>query len=395
MNPSAAGWVEKFFHRFSKEQLLAPYKNMDDFFHALRLSGFVYGQATQGLSKIPLSELKLSKNEISKVILLHSLYYIYMSHGPANSTAGEFYNHVLEFYSAIERGKIGLFQRFSLGNSASNNLEKIIASRIQQSDTTLKKEGDYEFSNVLLATDVLTYLIYIDNPEQAKVFSEALEEGIIKYCYSALQTKKHKDKYDTLLIDLFESSGIVKRAQVPLSTFIANRSDSVIQKYLLDLCCMAVKDDFEVEDNERHFIYSLVGELDLPEEEGPLALNLLDEFTHLNKNTVNLFNQEHPVQHFYKQTSMTVERLILRNKGRLSRELSESGELLKLLGQSTVRDLNDEEKERVKDQLIDIFKSIPSLTIFLLPGGSLLLPLFIKFIPKLLPSAFNENRIDE
>jgi hypothetical protein len=27
----------------------------------------------------------------------------------------------------------------------------------------------------------------------------------------------------------------------------------------------------------------------------------------------------------------------------------------------------------------------------LLPGGSLLLPILIKFIPKLLPSAFNEN----
>jgi hypothetical protein len=31
------------------------------------------------------------------------------------------------------------------------------------------------------------------------------------------------------------------------------------------------------------------------------------------------------------------------------------------------------------------------LTIFLLPGGALLLPILIKFIPRMLPSAFNEN----
>ena len=52
------------------------------------------------------------------------------------------------------------------------------------------------------------------------------------------------------------------------------------------------------------------------------------------------------------------------------------------------------EKKKVKKQLLDICKSVPSLTIFLLPGGSLLLPILIKFIPKMLPSAFNEN-LDE
>jgi hypothetical protein len=44
---------------------------------------------------------------------------------------------------------------------------------------------------------------------------------------------------------------------------------------------------------------------------------------------------------------------------------------------------------------MDIIKSIPSLDIFMLPGGAILLPIFIKFIPKLLPSAFDENRIEE
>jgi hypothetical protein len=31
----------------------------------------------------------------------------------------------------------------------------------------------------------------------------------------------------------------------------------------------------------------------------------------------------------------------------------------------------------------------------MLPGGALLLPLFVKLIPKLLPSAFDDNRIEE
>jgi hypothetical protein len=86
-----------------------------------------------------------------------------------------------------------------------------------------------------------------------------------------------------------------------------------------------------------------------------------------------------------------VEVLISRNKNRLFKELSESKELMVLLAKSTRRDLDEKEKKKVKKQLLDICKSIPSLTIFLLPGGTLLLPILIKFIPKLLPSSFNEN----
>jgi nucleoid-associated protein YejK len=79
----------------------------------------------------------------------------------------------------------------------------------------------------------------------------------------------------------------------------------------------------------------------------------------------------------------------------LSKEISQSKELMILLAYSTQRDLNKEEKKKVKKQMLDICKSIPSLTIFLIPGGSLLLPILIKFIPQLLPSSFNENLEDE
>ena len=73
---------------------------------------------------------------------------------------------------------------------------------------------------------------------------------------------------------------------------------------------------------------------------------------------------------------------------------NEARELVKLLSQSTYRELTKDEKIKVREQLLDICKTIPSLTIFLIPGGSLLLPILIKYIPSLLPSAFNENKID-
>ena len=90
-----------------------------------------------------------------------------------------------------------------------------------------------------------------------------------------------------------------------------------------------------------------------------------------------------------------VNKLISRNSKRLYNELKDSKELMMLLTQSTVRELSKAEQKKVQEQLLDIFKSIPSLAIFMLPGGALLLPLVVKFIPKLLPSSFDENRIEE
>ena len=97
----------------------------------------------------------------------------------------------------------------------------------------------------------------------------------------------------------------------------------------------------------------------------------------------------------YEHSSNTVKKLITRNSKRLFQELKESKELVKLLSESTTRNLSSEEQNKMQEQLMDILKSIPSLAIFMLPGGAILLPLFIKFIPKLLPSAFDENRIED
>jgi Mg2+/Co2+ transporter CorC len=89
-------------------------------------------------------------------------------------------------------------------------------------------------------------------------------------------------------------------------------------------------------------------------------------------------------------TKQEVTDLLEKNKKSLLKEIEESKELVLLLKESTNRKLNDEEKHKVKEQLLDICKSIPAFAIFMLPGGALLLPLLIKFIPNLLPSAFRE-----
>ncbi|NNK28803.1 MAG: hypothetical protein HKP06_11260 [Flavobacteriaceae bacterium] len=90
-----------------------------------------------------------------------------------------------------------------------------------------------------------------------------------------------------------------------------------------------------------------------------------------------------------------VLRLLELNKKRLLHEIRQSRELMNLISKSTTQDLTDEEWKQMKDQLLDVFKSIPALAIFLLPGGALLLPLAVKFIPQIMPSSFSKTDFDK
>jgi len=86
-----------------------------------------------------------------------------------------------------------------------------------------------------------------------------------------------------------------------------------------------------------------------------------------------------------------VKQLLLKNKGRLHKELQQSKEAMALIRKSTHTSLTSEEKEKIKVQLLDICKAVPAFAVFMLPGGAIFLPLLVKLIPDILPSAFRED----
>ncbi len=90
-------------------------------------------------------------------------------------------------------------------------------------------------------------------------------------------------------------------------------------------------------------------------------------------------------------TQDEIKALLLKNKMRLEKELQNNKELLSLLFKYTHKKLSEEEKEQMKTQLIEVFKSIPAFAIFLLPGGLILLPIVAKLIPDIMPTAFRND----
>jgi len=401
MNPSASGWIPKFLARFESSQLIEDFDNETAFYGALKSCGFIYGVSVQSILDEKLSDLSLTQEEFTKVHLFHALLYTFFKNtkAPTNETA---VSEIISFYKSIEKGKTGFLQKLRLSKSPTSDLEKILSARLQENNTLLKNKSTSLLTAALLYLDVLDFKAYLKNQDGLQRYSDSMQNALVTCCLLALEAKERKNKYDDQLLELVRSSSEFFQHKTKQSAFEALESlhyldanDSLEKQFLLDMCILAVWDDHIMDATEFQFLQQLSVTLQLSEEELQDAISSLVIFSQTHAKKIKLFDYTHPVKHFYKQSAGTVKLLILRNKKRLIKELNESGELLILLGQSSIRDLNEEEKQQVRKQLLDVCKTIPSLTIFLLPGGSLLLPLLIKFIPQLLPSAFDENRIEK
>ncbi|WP_445733481.1 LETM1-related biofilm-associated protein [Mariniflexile sp.] len=390
MNPSANGWIKKLLKELSKKDTVFNLTE-DTFYESLRACGFIYGSNFEVVCHVILNK-DLTEEELCKTNLCIALLY---AHNNSNSEI-PFIESAINFYTEINELKTSFFLGF-LGEKKSNGqLEKIIHKRIQIDDNFITKNFKYFVVNALLYTDILAYQVYLKNQSISIDYIKNLEASIETIGLNALNSKETKNQYDESLIKLFESS-IRYRSSKPITyqKAIKNIKTELEKLYMLDLACMATWTDKTIDKKEQRFLIQLGSDLNIERNIINLAINTVDEFFNAHKEHIALLSSNNMVQSFYNNSSKMVKKLITRNSKRLYQELKDSKELMVLLTQSTKRDLTIEEQKKVHEQLFDIFKSIPSLAIFMLPGGALLLPLVVKFIPKLLPSAFDENRIEE
>lgn len=394
MNPSTSGWIDKQLHLLEQDPYLFTI-NEEAFYEQLLDAGFIYGIPALSIFDVDNTAIYWTENEIAKVNLLNALAFVYYKQ---NKDLTNLSSTLLTFYSKLKIVSKGLFFKELTSDSLNIKLEKVIRARVQTNESVLEKQFSHLITNAFLYIDVLVFKHYLTEKKEPLTYAKQLEEILMNTIWMALNQKMSKGEYDYLLVKIFEKSLSYSKNLIPSSFEISGLpltsiTDYFTKRYLLDLCSIAVYDDATIDQNERRFITALTVALELDPKMVEKSLQKIINFVAIHKENIPYFNYSNPVQQFYTQTHKNVRFLILKNKKRLVKELSESKDLLQLLRKSTFEELSIEERKRVKEQLLDICKSVPSLAIFLLPGGGLLLPLLVKFIPELLPSAFQENKI--
>ncbi len=394
MNPSTSGWIEKFLRDLNPDQHISEW-SFEKLYSSLRRVGFIYGTSVNTIV-YGNSEIIYSEEEKTKINLFTALVVVYYD-TIENANKEDCLEALLQFYDFLDTKKSIFSFTNVLPTNKNEKLENIIHARIQTNESIFKKNFSHLLTNALLFIDVLAFDYYLIHDKNPFDYAAKLEETLTNTVFLALKSKEEQDDYDKLLVKLFASSvrytDISTEEEASFDYIeLDPYTDDIEKRYILDLTSLAVWNDKELDKGEQIFMSALGAELQLPDDVVKESIDLVITFINAHKEDISFFNYSHPALHFYQQTSRTVSVLILRNKKRLIKEISESKDLMVLLGQSAVRDLSKQEKKQVKQQLLDICKTIPSLAIFILPGGSLLLPLLVKFIPKLLPSAFNENK---
>ena len=397
INPSAHGWIDKFF---LEQKSLTPitFENSTDFYTKTRATGFIFGHNLYFNVINPIEFQGWTVVEKSKIGLLDTLYKMYcFKLLDANTT--RFIEKVLEFYKQIMPQGFNPLRKMLAGSSNSSKLEKIIQERVQTNEDLFSKNFSHVLTNALLFTDVLAFNKFLSKETITTKYISKLEEIITSVVSLSLKVKTNKTTHDELLQKLFDSSVRYNKTTISDESSIETLDFSFLKNdlekyYVIDLAGISLWSDARVENEERYFLFTLGKKLNISDEFTFGSINFINYFITNHKAEISYFKHANPVKHFYDNTTDAVILLITRNKKRLVKEILQSKELMQLLAKSTVRDLDALEKKKVKNQLLDICKTIPSLTIFLLPGGSLLLPILIKFIPKMLPSAFNENMGD-
>lgn len=396
MNPSKSNWITKYF----SETISSFQDEVDEIklYKKIRKSGFIYGYTTS----VPFEEIpkeKWTNEEMTKIVLIHSLYKTFVSTAQS-SDVDLFFKKVKGFYDVISTYKANLFFSYILptSNGIKQSLEKIIDQRVQNASNIVEKSFSHSLTNALLFIDIVSFKRYLHNETEVLAFFKHLEKTLLNLVYLAYNEKSVKTKYDEIIQRIFENSLRFSAKNLANKTF--NEIDFNVfityfgRNYILDITNMVMWRDEILEENELEFLKQVGKKLSLTDENVNESNSAIKHFIEINKHEIPYFQFAHPVKKFYKHTSASISLLLERNKNILSKELKNNKDLVYLLAKSTHKNLDENERGRIKKQLIELCKTIPSLTIFVLPGGSLLLPILIKLIPQILPSTFNEN-LDE
>jgi hypothetical protein len=195
----------------------------------------------------------------------------------------------------------------------------------------------------------------------------------------------HLDAARTKEARQFIDDGLtVKDIDIPKKSWI-------LRKYFLELAILTIWADRVVDEEEKEFIKALSTRLELSEDEMEGSMLAIESFVVTNWNEIHYLQKKRNYEVVSKLLVKRLSKVAVKNTNRIGTEIRESKELMELLSNSMSRDLTKDEKDKVRNQLIDILKMLPTFVIVALPGTFLTLPILLKVLPKsAFPSAFQE-----
>lgn len=182
---------------------------------------------------------------------------------------------------------------------------------------------------------------------------------------------------------------VLKDPRPPEELDVAFRGDA-LRRFALEQVLLAAHVDGKYDAGEVAFVERLAAAMGLDWEEVASVEAAVNDFYSRNQDALAALRRAETSEGLPHAITTRLQEIVTDNLDRIMMEIRKTGELAELLAKASVgTTLTDVEKKKVRDQLIDLAKTIPALAIFAAPGGMLLLPILLKLMPfNLLPSSF-------
>ena len=416
LSPGAKGWINKYFDLVEKEVInltidRPPELRKLHFMHlTLGESGITFGYPIDLIFAKELETREWTTREKLKLLLFEAQLFVYLQihlDEPFNKDA--FLNKLYAFYHYHNASSIKkLLKMFSRPNRE-ERIEEVLRDRTSiESNYFENKWWVNTLSNAFIYLDVILFDDYVHwhREEAIKNYSSYAKNALIALTLSAYSDgliEKHEKKlFDVYLASANlddESRGLVKSKFIngasfnDFSLYIPNHW--LLKRFLFDLSALNIFSHQELMDKETKFLEELAVNLEVKEEEMEESFGMIENFVLKAQDKAEFLSNNSSYEKVYRSLIGRWTKVLERNKDRIAEELKESKELVSLVNKSRKKELTLKEKEAVKKQFKDIVRSIPALAIFMIPGGTLLLPIVLKVIPDLIPSAFRENELDD
>lgn len=172
----------------------------------------------------------------------------------------------------------------------------------------------------------------------------------------------------------------------------ATMRSEALRRFALEQVLLAALVDRGLQAGEIAFIERLAAALGIDAAQLAALEVQVEEFYRQNRDALTALRLAETPEGLADALTSRLQAAIADNLDRILQEIRETGELAQLLARASAgATLTAQEKAKVREQLIDVAKTIPALAIFAAPGGFLLLPLLVKLLPfNLLPSSFGD-----
>lgn len=375
-------------------------------YRILQPTGLMYGHGLrfEGEAREDLNEKDRMKILLAESLISSSLLY----HDKPIKSPDEFSSVIMKTLENIGNFYNNIFPElatpsktlFGRKKSPLELAEKILEKRIEKTSAYEGSFWSHFFHNSLLFLDVFIFGQWIHTNADKIVADffryerEELRFSVVKVIAAASHANRVVVEEEKKLLELFINSTdlssekrkeaiLIFEKGIDISEInLPSENSWILKKFFLEIAILTMWADRKVEKQEEEFLKRFNEYLGFNEEDLENSMIAIEGFVLEHWEQLEYLQNKQDYQlvseHFIKRVSKIAEK----NKSRLQREVQESEELGEMLKKSRSSELSQAEKERMRELLISILRTVPTFVIISLPQKFLTLPILLKILPK-------------